>query len=85
MSRIVTRLGGSRLAHGKLIGYDGGMKLRFSIRELFWLILVVALSFGWWKDRHQSEAELDRLYVKDVTVRAIAADTSDQTSDNKDA
>jgi hypothetical protein len=26
------------------------MKLRFSIRDLFWLALVVALGMGWWLD-----------------------------------
>jgi hypothetical protein len=26
------------------------MKLRFTIRDLFWLTLVVALAVGWWID-----------------------------------
>jgi hypothetical protein len=26
------------------------MKLRFTIRDLFWLTLVVALAVGWWFD-----------------------------------
>ena len=35
------------------------MKLRFSIRELFWLILVAALMAGWWVDRSQLRRQLD--------------------------
>lgn len=29
------------------------MKIRFSIRDLLWLTLVVALAAGWWVDRSQ--------------------------------
>lgn len=25
---------------------------RFSLRDLFWLTMVVALALGWWLDRH---------------------------------
>ena len=32
------------------------MKLRFTIRDLFWLTLVVALAVGWWLD-HRSLSE----------------------------
>jgi hypothetical protein len=31
------------------------MKLRFSIRDLMWLTLVVALATGWWIDHQQQE------------------------------
>jgi len=27
------------------------MRLRFSIRDLLWLIMVIALAFGWWHDQ----------------------------------
>jgi len=37
------------------------MRLRFTIRDLLWLTLVVALAVGWWLDRRsiqrQSAAE----------------------------
>jgi hypothetical protein len=29
------------------------MKLRFSIRDLFWLVLVVVLAIGWWIDHRE--------------------------------
>jgi hypothetical protein len=40
-----------------------GMKLRFSIRDLAWLALVVALAVGWWlhatklNENHRLEIE----------------------------
>jgi hypothetical protein len=37
------------------------MKLRFSIRDLMWLTLVVALSVGWWIE-HREQAEFDEYY-----------------------
>lgn len=27
--------------------------IRFSLSQLFWLTMVIALSLGWWIDRHQ--------------------------------
>jgi hypothetical protein len=38
------------------------MKLRFTIRDLFWLTLVAALGFGWWFD-HQRTNQINRLTV----------------------
>jgi hypothetical protein len=38
-----------------LSGYNAGMKLRFSIRDLLWLVLVVALAAGWWFDHKHAE------------------------------
>jgi hypothetical protein len=35
-----------------------GMKLRFSIRDLLWLALVVALATGWWLDHRQATGRL---------------------------
>jgi hypothetical protein len=31
------------------------MRLRFTIRDLFWLTLVAALAVGWWADHHRTE------------------------------
>jgi len=33
------------------------MRLRFTIRDLFWLVLVVALAIGWWVDRRHTVLE----------------------------
>ena len=33
------------------------MRLRFSIRDLFWLTLVVALAVGWWLDHRKLSNE----------------------------
>ena len=36
------------------------MALRFTIRDLLWLTVVVALAIGWWLDhRHASESYAD--------------------------
>jgi hypothetical protein len=37
------------------------MRLRFSIRDLLWLTLVVALAVGWWLDRRLTVDLKDRL------------------------
>jgi hypothetical protein len=34
---------------------------RFSVRDLFWLTLVVALALAWWLDRQQVRAEVDQV------------------------
>ena len=33
------------------------MRLRFTIRDLFWLTLVVALAVGWWIDHQKLSGE----------------------------
>jgi hypothetical protein len=33
--------------------------MRFSIRDLFWVILVVAISLGWWVDSSRLRMERD--------------------------
>jgi hypothetical protein len=38
------------------------MKLRFSIRDLLWLTLVVALAVGWWIDHQQLSPKMSRTY-----------------------
>jgi hypothetical protein len=42
------------------------MKLRFTIRDLLWLVVVVALAVGWWADhRRQEESHaLLRLFLQ---------------------
>ena len=39
------------------------MRLRFSIRDLFWLTLVVALVLGWYWDHQRAAAEHRRLML----------------------
>jgi len=37
------------------------MRLRFTIRDLFWLLLVAALAVGWWLDhKHAEEANVNQ-------------------------
>ena len=43
------------------------MRLRFTIRDLLWLTLVVALALGWWLDRAQIRKERQNL----EKVRAV--------------
>ena len=40
------------------------MRLRFSIRDLLWLTLVVALAVGWWLDHAQSARIKDEFEMK---------------------
>ena len=40
------------------------MTFRFSLSQLFWLTLVIALSLGWWMDRHQ----LSKRYQDDTAA-----------------
>jgi hypothetical protein len=44
------------------------MKLRFTIRDLLWLTLVVALAVGWWVD-HEHDAQ--RLAELGADVRPL--------------
>jgi len=39
------------------------MKLRFSIRDLLWLTLVVALAVGWWLDHKHTDSRLKELGI----------------------
>jgi len=41
------------------------MRLRFSIRDLLWLTLVVALAVGWWVDRWHLSESFDK-YKRDA-------------------
>jgi len=47
------------------------MRLRFTIRDLLWLALVVAMGIGWWIDRTRIEGLLEQsstAYVKEVSL-----------------
>jgi hypothetical protein len=37
------------------------MKLRFTIRDLLWLTVVVALAAGWWISYRQMQSKINRL------------------------
>ncbi|HEY2827917.1 MAG TPA: hypothetical protein VGJ04_09980 [Pirellulales bacterium] len=37
------------------------MKPRFTIRDLFWLMAVLALSLGWWLHYRKMQASITRL------------------------
>src|SRR5215475_9930489 len=40
-------------------GADRPLWLRFTIRDLLWLTLLVALAVAWWADRREMQARLD--------------------------
>jgi hypothetical protein len=40
---------------------DSKMRLRFTIRDLLWLTVVVALAVGWWLDRARIEEKRQAL------------------------
>jgi hypothetical protein len=44
------------------------MRLRFTIRDLLWLTLVVALCFGWWFNYRQMESQITQLQNAAPTV-----------------
>ncbi len=37
------------------------MKLRFTIRDMFWLVAVLVLSLGWWLNYQQMQSTIERL------------------------
>jgi len=59
------------------------MRLRFTIRDLLWLTLVVAMAVGWWVD-HQRQAPLaaaanaaiDRIVSQDPQIRYLERNLS---------
>lgn len=48
------------------------MRLRFAIRDLFWLILVIGLVLGWMADNRQKARENNRLQSDIRTAQAQA-------------
>jgi hypothetical protein len=50
------------------------MKLsRFTLRDLFWLVLVCALAVGWWVEHLGKLAVLQRSYRMDDAVHELAS------------
>jgi hypothetical protein len=43
---------------------------RFTIRDVLWLTVVVALAVGWWIDRTRQAASADRLAVLEAVIGA---------------
>lgn len=37
------------------------MQPRFTIRDMFWLMAVLALSLGWWLNHQQMQSTIERL------------------------
>jgi hypothetical protein len=56
------------------------MKMRFSIRDLLWLFLVVAILFGWWFDRQFVMGRIGRYHIQPGTQPGIADSIYDTTS-----
>jgi hypothetical protein len=50
------------------------MKLRFTIRDLFWLVLVAALAGGWYYDKSRTNARLNLLEDQYETEHAFSID-----------
>ena len=50
------------------------MHLRFTIRDLLWLAVVVALAVGWWLDRQRSENRLAEITRNAAYLRRAYAD-----------
>ena len=47
--------------------------MRFTIRDLLWLTLVVAISLGWWIDRNRNyQAETVRWYRRAMKAKDAA-------------
>lgn len=43
---------------------------RFTIRDLLWLMVVVALAVGWWTERRDKQRNTD-LFIKSVELDEI--------------
>lgn len=46
---------------------------RFSLRDLFWLVLVVALAVGWWRDRTKLAEDRNRAIVEVQELTAVTS------------
>ena len=49
----------------------------FTIRDLLWLTVIVALGVGWWVDRGSVKSERDKLAVEAAKLRTDVADYED--------
>jgi hypothetical protein len=52
---------------------------RFTLRDVFWLLLVVAVSIGWWRDRTQLAADRDSVAMNLQTEQTLAQFTEVQS------
>jgi hypothetical protein len=50
------------------------MRLRFSIRDLLWLTLVVALAVGWWLDHKRLTTLTQPLLIVDTEIVTLVPD-----------
>lgn len=50
------------------------LTIRFTIRDLFWLIVVVALAVGWWSQQSRLQKEHERLRTQMVELQEKAND-----------
>ena len=52
-----------------------GMKLRFTIRDLCWLVLVMAIAAGWWIQQRRMSDQLSvlesRLNIAQQTIQQL--------------
>jgi hypothetical protein len=53
------------------------MRLRFTIRDLLWLTLVVALAVGWWVDHRRRYEFLSRYAITGDSKQAVIGDYSE--------
>jgi hypothetical protein len=49
------------------------LRCSFTLRDLFWLALVVGVSVGWWMDRRRSSDGLESMRIKWEDERANVA------------
>lgn len=61
------KVGESRWHTRPFACYDRSMKLNFSLRDLFWLVLVVGMALGWWVDRWQYERHFKQVSVNELS------------------
>src|SRR5688500_13240448 len=59
--------------HARYTGRQGAA-MRFTIRDLRWLTVVVALGVAWWVRERQLQAELTRIqaHLNEQTMRAVS-------------
>ena len=48
--------------------FDSVMRHRFTIRDLLWSTLVVALAVGWWLDHHSMQARASSQVQQCVSI-----------------
>jgi hypothetical protein len=50
------------------------LTLRFTIRDLFWLVVVVALAVGWWVDHAGVQRQRERLKMQEAEIQVKTED-----------